>query len=100
MGAEVSIDAVEVSGDARMNVAAALFGESASRVLVSVVPDEVTEVLRRAAAARVPARVIGETGGNRLRIAVAGTTAIDLSVDEAERTWSTAIGRYFQRRVA
>ena len=35
-----------------MNVAAALFGESASRVVVSVAPDEVTRVLERAAAAK------------------------------------------------
>jgi hypothetical protein len=57
-------------------------------------------VLRRAAAAQVPARVIGETGGNRLRIAVAGRTVIDESVDEAEGVWSTAIERCLVKRVA
>jgi phosphoribosylformylglycinamidine synthase len=100
MGAEISVDDVEVASDAHVNVAAALFGESASRVVVSVVPDELTAVLQRAAAARVPARVIGQTGGNRLRMAVGGTTVIDHSVDEAERVWSTAIDRHFARRVA
>jgi phosphoribosylformylglycinamidine synthase len=100
VGAEASIDGVNVSRDPRVNDAAALFGESASRVVVSITPDDVAEVLRRAAAARVPARVIGETGGNRLRIAVAGRTVIDVSVDEAERVWSTAIERYFVKRVA
>jgi hypothetical protein len=48
----------------------------------------------------VPARVIGETGGNRLRIAVAGRRVIDVAVDEAERAWSTAIERSFVKRVA
>ena len=43
----------------------------------------------------MPARVIGQTGGNRLRIAVGGEIVIDLSVDEAERVWSTAIEQYF-----
>ena len=89
-----------VSRDAKVNVAAALFGESASRVVVSVVPEHVTTVLRHAAAARVPARVIGQTGGSRLRIAVAGDIVIDQSVDDAERLWSTAIDRYFVQRVA
>jgi phosphoribosylformylglycinamidine synthase subunit PurL len=100
VGAEASIDAVKVSRDPRVNDAAALFGESASRVVVSATPDDVTEVLQRAAAAEVPARVIGQTGGNRLRIAVAGRTVIDVSIDEAERVWSTAIERCFVKRVA
>ena len=100
IGAEVSLEGVQVSRDAAVNVAAALFGESASRVVVSVVPEHVTTVLRHAAAANVPARVIGQTGGSRLRMAVAGDIVIDQSVDEAERVWSTAIDRYFVQRVA
>jgi phosphoribosylformylglycinamidine synthase II len=100
IGAEVSLEGVEVSRDAKVNVAAALFGESASRVVVSVVPEYVTTMLRHAAAAKVPARVIGQTGGSRLRIAVAGDIVIDQSVDDAERVWSTAIDRYFVQRVA
>jgi len=100
IGAEISIDGTTVSRDETLNIAAALFGESASRVVVSVVPDQVTSVLRLAAGAGVPARVIGQTGGSRLRIAVAGDIVIDQSVDEAERVWSTAIDRYFAQRVA
>jgi phosphoribosylformylglycinamidine synthase subunit PurL len=96
----VSLEGVQVSRDANVNVAAALFGESASRVVISVVPDQVTTVLRHAAAAKVPARVIGHTGGSRLRIAVAGDIVIDQSVNDAERVWSTAIDRYFVQRVA
>jgi hypothetical protein len=57
-------------------------------------------MLDRAAAARGPARVIGQTGGNRLRMAAGGEVVIDLSVDEAERAWSTAIEQYFVKRVA
>jgi hypothetical protein len=68
--------------------------------VVSVSSDSVTEILQRAALAGVLARVIGETGGNRLRIAVAGRVMIDMSVDEAERVWSTSIERVFARRVA
>ena len=100
VGAEVSIGGVAVAQSARLNVAAALFGESASRVLVSTSTDTVTEVLQQAAKAGVPAQVIGETGGNRIRIAVAGDVEIDVAVDEAERAWSDAIGRIFVRRVA
>ncbi len=59
MGAEVSLEGIEVARDPELNVAAALFGESASRAVISVVADNVTTVLERAAAANVPARVIG-----------------------------------------
>jgi phosphoribosylformylglycinamidine synthase subunit PurL len=100
IGAEVSLEGILVSAHPQINVAAALFGESASRVVVSASPDNVTEVLQQAAKLGVPARVIGETGGNRLRIAVAGEVEIDLSVDEAERAWSDAIERIFVRKVA
>jgi phosphoribosylformylglycinamidine synthase II len=99
-GAEVSIDALNGGRDSRLNDAVALFGESASRVVVSVSPDNVTEILQRAARAGVLARVIGETGGNRLRIAVAGRVIVDVSVDDAERVWSSALERVFIRRVA
>jgi len=100
MGADVSIPGVEITRDATLNTAAALFVESASRVLVSVVPEDAAAVLERAAARNVPARVIGQTGGNLLRIAVAGQMAVDLSIHEAERVWNAAVERYFAKRVA
>ena len=54
IGAEVSIDAPPtVARERDLNDAAALFGESASRVVVSVAPEELTRVLERAAAAKV-----------------------------------------------
>jgi phosphoribosylformylglycinamidine synthase subunit PurL len=100
IGAEISIPATNVTADSEIDTAAALFGESASRVVLSVPADSVTSVLEHAAAANVPAGVIGRTGGNRLRMAVAGRMVIDQAVDAAERTWSTALEQYFVRRVA
>jgi hypothetical protein len=69
-------------------------------VVVSLPTDHVTEVLQQAAAARVPARVVGETGGNLLRIAVGGRVAVDMPVSDIERVWSGTIERYFAKRVA
>jgi phosphoribosylformylglycinamidine synthase subunit PurL len=100
MGAEASIDAVAVAQATGLNEAAALFGESATRVVASVTPDDVATVLQRAAGAGVPARVIGQTGGNLLRLVVGGRTAIDLSVDEAERIWTSALESYFRKVAA
>ena len=100
VGIEASIDEVEVGRDAGLNRAAALFGESASRVVVSVASDRADEVLSRAAALSVPARIIGRTGGTALRIEVDRKTAIDVSVEAAERVWSTAVDKHFVKRVA
>jgi len=100
MGAEISIAGVRVANDARINEAAALYGESASRVVLSAAADAVTGILERAAASGVPAQVIGQTGGNRLRIAIDGHLAIDMAVEEAEQLWSSAIESHFARRVA
>jgi phosphoribosylformylglycinamidine synthase subunit PurL len=100
MGAEISIDSTEISGDQHLNDAAALFGESASRIVVSTEADNVTRVLELAAAAKVPARVIGQTGGNRLRFATGGRMTIDMATDDAERAWSAAIESYFAKKIA
>jgi phosphoribosylformylglycinamidine synthase len=100
IGAEVSLEGISIARDSVVNEAAVLFGESASRVVLSTAQNRVTEVLQQAAAAGVPARVIGETGGNRIRAAVAGRPVLDVSVDDAERVWSGAIGTYFAKRIA
>jgi hypothetical protein len=57
-------------------------------------------VIERAKAAGVPARVIGRIGGETLRIAVGGETAVALTVADAERAWSNALEQYFVKRVA
>jgi phosphoribosylformylglycinamidine synthase len=100
IGAEAAIDGVPAVGDDRISEAAALFGESASRVIVSTAPGAAADVMARAAAAQGPARLIGTTGGPQLRIVVAGTLAIDLAVADLERQWVSAIERHFVRRVA
>jgi phosphoribosylformylglycinamidine synthase len=84
----------------QIDAAATLFGESASRVIVSVAPDQLDAFLSRAATAEVPAHVAGRTGGSRISVNVDGAPAIDVSVAEAESAWSTALERYFAKQVA
>jgi phosphoribosylformylglycinamidine synthase II len=66
---------------------AILFGESASRVVVSARTSAVHDVLERARAAGVPAARIGETGGDRLVIHVPplGTVSVDVTEIHASR---------------
>jgi phosphoribosylformylglycinamidine synthase subunit PurL len=100
VGAEISIDAAELAVDRSVSEAAVLFGESASRVVISVAPENVARVLEEAQARQVPASVIGRVGGHRLRVAVADRVTIDVSVDDAERTWAAAIESFFTKKIA
>jgi phosphoribosylformylglycinamidine synthase len=69
-------------GDARM-----CFSESASRVVLSVPPGQLNEVLGRASQAKVPAMVLGDAGGDTLR----SDGAFTVTRAEAEHAWRDAI---------
>jgi phosphoribosylformylglycinamidine synthase subunit PurL len=99
VGLEVDIPAAR-NLSAVWSVPTTLFGESPSRVIVSVAHVDVQTLCSWAVDAGVPARVIGRTGGARLRMSVNGHAAIDLTVKEAETIWSTALENRFKRRVA
>ena len=106
IGCEVDVprltgsDARRVNAAPQMNVNAALFGESASRVIVTSSRADRAALMQMAADAGVPAVLIGQTGGSRLVMRIDGQPAVDCPLDEAERIWSSAIGRYFAGRAA
>ena len=95
IGVEASLPAVSGLGDG-WQTAATLFGESASRIVVSAAQDVVSQVLAAAAAAGVPAAVIGRTGGSEIRLDVDGDPAVRMSVADAEQAWASAIGQRMQ----
>jgi phosphoribosylformylglycinamidine synthase len=84
-------------GQDPLTAEATLFGESASRAVVSVAPVNVSRLLHLAAEHNVPATAIGTTGGDRIRIAIAGASALDCSVEQAETVWSSSLGSNFAR---
>jgi len=90
LGAVVDLNEVTAS-DGRFSVVGTLFGESASRVVVSVAPEQVPALLSLAAREGVPATRLGEVGGGAIRIAIDGAPVIETPVADAERVWSTAI---------
>jgi phosphoribosylformylglycinamidine synthase subunit PurL len=95
VGASVSIPPAASDGGVE-RLAATLFGESASRVVISVEPDRLDPVLAAARAAGVPAERIGRTGGQAIRITVGGDVVIDCSVGEAESRWSASLGNWME----
>jgi len=100
IGARVSLEPTAVVRDLALDEAAILFGESASRIVVSTISDRLDAVLERGKAAGVPAQVIGQTGGDRLTLTVGGRVAVDVLLAEAERVWSASIPHRMGRRVA
>jgi phosphoribosylformylglycinamidine synthase len=97
-GIGVAVDLPSVTADAdEFTGVATLFGESASRAVVSVTPEGVAPLLALAKAAGVPARHIGDVGGDRIRVAIDNRIALDELVQEAEQIWSTAFDQYFER---
>ena len=100
IGCTVDVPPLATAGNVPIDDIRALFGESASRVIVSVRPSEQAALMQFASAAGVPAKLIGTTGGSRLAIGVGGRTVIDMPVATAESVWSSAISRHFKGRAA
>jgi phosphoribosylformylglycinamidine (FGAM) synthase-like enzyme len=81
------------------SAAAALFGETPSRVLVSFEEAQRTRLERIAAQAGAPLKVIGRVGGPRLRISLGGTEQISQTVSELETLWRDSLGNRLQAEV-
>jgi phosphoribosylformylglycinamidine synthase len=74
--------------------AEACFAESASVFVCSVAPPHVDDVLLRATAANVAARIIGSARGDRL----VAEGAFDIAVADAADTWRNAIPKLMNAR--
>ncbi len=83
---------------ARVNLASgglfaefALFGEDASRIVVSCDPGQVSRIKDVAEQFGIAAEVIGETGGDRLEISLDGTLVISAGVGELSAAYEGAL---------
>jgi phosphoribosylformylglycinamidine synthase subunit PurL len=99
LGADVDVPAVDAAVAAFADTAT-LFGESASRVVVSVDKERTAELEAIAKEAGVPVAAIGRVGGSRIRVAIAGRAVIDEQRSDVERLWAGAIGQYFESQRA
>ncbi len=86
LGAEVSLS----RGD--LHPTDLLFGETPSRIVLSVPPEKAGDILALAASMDVPAEEIGETGGNRLRIGA----WIDLDLERMSRAYYDSLPSRFK----
>ncbi len=74
-----------------------LFGETPSRIVVTIAPDQMKEFEKMAAAYGVPFQAIGRVGGSDLQISIDGRLMISEPVDQLETLWRQAIPSYLER---
>jgi phosphoribosylformylglycinamidine synthase len=99
VGADVEIGSAPADGGVD-RLAATLFGESSSRVILSVERERLAAVLEAAAGAGVPAARVGRTGGSSIRIHVDGDLVLDCPVADAERRWATSLAGWMDGSAA
>jgi phosphoribosylformylglycinamidine synthase subunit PurL len=91
LGAEVTLSDRKIRRDAL------LFGESQSRILVTVSDENLPDFKKLSARYQVPLEVIGRVGGDRLRISIQDSTShrtsclVDLELDKIAKAWREAI---------
>jgi len=91
MGAKITLP-----GDASVRLDARLFGESASRIVLSASPENAERIQRLAADEGAPVCVLGEAGGDELIVSAEGGTRVTLKVAEMEQIWRDAIPSLMQ----
>ncbi|MGE5741521.1 MAG: phosphoribosylformylglycinamidine synthase subunit PurL [Candidatus Aminicenantes bacterium RBG_16_66_30] len=87
---------VELAGDGRDD--ALLFGESQSRIVVTCRRAKVAGLLAKAAAAGVPAKAIGRTGGDAIAVRRSDRQILRVPVDEAFHAWKDSLPAFFRIR--
>jgi phosphoribosylformylglycinamidine synthase len=99
LGVDVSVPGVAAAGGWD-RVAATLFGESATRVILGVAPGDAGTVLGAAARAGVPAARIGRSGGRTIRIAIDGQVVVEVAVTDAEARWKAVLANWLDGQAA
>jgi len=87
VGATVTLPAPE----SELRLDARLFGESASRIVLSATAENAAKIQALAKQADVPVYVLGAVGGKALQIVAEGETVVTKSVAEMEATWRGAL---------
>jgi len=84
MGADI-----DITGD--YDLPTRLFGESPSRIIISFDQSALGDLEEIVAAAACPMTLLGNVGGDRLRIESDGEEVIQLEVAEMEKTWRSSL---------
>ncbi|MFA0757867.1 MAG: hypothetical protein KEFWMYNX_000331 [Candidatus Fervidibacter sp.] len=78
-------------------LSALLFGETSSRIVVTVAPERLGALMALAKAHECPAFVLGEVGGERLSMEAQGRQLFSVSVGEMAKAWQEGLRRWVTR---
>jgi phosphoribosylformylglycinamidine synthase len=93
VGAEVDLD------ETKLSIAAQLYGETPSRIILSFNESSLEQVREIAARNGAPLTLLGRTGGENLVIKSGSTEFINLSIGEIEAAWRTSLGAKLKAEV-
>jgi phosphoribosylformylglycinamidine synthase len=94
IGADIALNSnARLNSSTRDRAANALFGESPSRIVVSLTESAVTRVSEIASEFNCPFALLGRVGGNRLNIKIDEREEIAAGVEELESIWRTSLSR-------
>jgi phosphoribosylformylglycinamidine synthase subunit PurL len=99
VGASADLSAIPLVGGRPVRPESRLVAETPSRAVVSATPGRAAALERLAAAHGVPWARIGQTGGDRLRLAGPGV-ALDVAVAPLRQAWRTAFARMMGEAVS
>ncbi len=85
---------IDLKDDLRLD--ALLFGEAQSRIVVSVQVSKMKNLLELAKKKKVPATVIGKTGGKNIQVIWRGKKLISLLVQQGFKAWKDSIPDFFK----
>jgi phosphoribosylformylglycinamidine synthase II len=94
IGARIDLSEHAAQGNLAAGIngrAALLFGESPSRIILSVKAEHVIRIKELAAENGAGCSIIGEVGGDQLRVACHGERLIETSVASLEHQWRDAL---------
>ncbi|MCX6577825.1 MAG: AIR synthase-related protein, partial [Candidatus Aminicenantes bacterium] len=75
---------------------ALLFGETQSRIIVSVQASKMKKLLELAKKRKVPAAVVGRTGGKNIQVTHRGKKLVSVPIKQAFKAWKDAIPDFFR----
>ena len=97
-GVGAEIDATE-AGLTPLSITSALFSESPSRIILSFPASSLAALQTLAAREQCPLTILGQVGGNRLRIRLGAAEVISVAVDEIETVWRGALAKKLEAKV-
>lgn len=93
LGAAVDLKEIGFRNDAL------LFGESQSRIILSLGSGDLDHLQKIADTLNVPMTILGKVGGERLRITQGGESLIDLSLEELQAAWKHSMRNLMHREI-